>query len=195
MTDKAIIRGKRWGKIILLIFLSILGPCLGLMAIGLTLWFHYSNIMLGFLPIGIGVAAFLVFGIGRLFIRYDVIWGVPTGDMKVRFSLPLWKRIILLGIPLNLGRIKTEIRYRYGDMTGWTFPIDGDWVDENEVWIPLSKPTEKTLTVWVRSPDDSFFQASIPRIPLPKEFEFDVCLKTEDNKCLGRYTETYQKAT
>ena len=167
---------------------------MGLIAIGLTLWFHYSNVILGFLPIGIGIATFLVFGIGRLFIGYNIIWGVPTGDIKVRFSLPLWERIILLGIPPNFGRIKAEIRYKYGDMTGWTFPIDGDWVDENEVWIPLSKPTEKTLTVWERNTDDSFFQASIPRIPLPKEFEFDICLVTEDNKCLERYTATYQKA-
>ena len=177
------------------LLLSLLGISFGLIAIGLTLSFHYSDALFLFLLTGIGTASFVVFGIGRLFIKYNVTWGLPVGDIKVGFNLPLWKRIIVLGIPPNLGRIKAEIRYKYGDMTGWTFPIDGDWADEIEVWIPLSKPTEKTLTVWIRNPNDSFAQASIPRIPLPEEFEFDIRLITEDNKRLARYTDTYCKTT
>jgi len=195
MTNNVTISPKSWDRVILIVFLTVLSICISLIALGIALVSLYGHLIGAYLPITIGVLVLFVFGIGRLFIKYDISWGMPIGDIEIKFELSLWKKIILLGIPLNLGKIKAEIRYKYGDTGGWTFPVNGKWADTNEIWVSLERTMAKRLTIWQINAEFDFLQLDYLETPLHNEFMFDIRIKNENDEIFSRYTNTYQKVS
>ena len=146
--------------------------------------------------LSIAVLWLILFGILGSQLAYNISWGLPViGFIEVSFSLPLWKRVLRLWSPPQLGRIKAEVRYKYGDMSGWTFPITGNWEDENEVWIFLSSPMKKRLEVWNSDSQGNCYTADvINRSALSERFDVNIRLIGENGKRLGEHTIKYQKA-
>jgi len=174
---------------ILSVFFALIALVVGLSKAELTALPWYSQTLLA-----IAVLWLVLFGILGSLLTYKIAWGLPiAGIIEIRFTLPQWKRFLRLWSSPQVGRIKAEVRYKYGDMNGWTFPITGDWEEENELWIFLSSPMKKRLEVWVSDPQGNYFTAGINRTVLPERFDVNIRLIAESGKVLTQHTIEYHR--
>lgn len=159
------------------ITLAILGLCIGVSSAGLALYaLSYSISILpsasdyqsiiklywvtaNILVIG-AILIFLVFGIGRLFIKYKVSWKMLTGDMPISFHLSCLERLILLGIMPEWGAVRAEVRYQYGEVSGWQHACIAEWKQQIGVEAPVVIGSE----VNIRSPRDKLLISAFKRV-------------------------------
>jgi len=206
------------------ILLAILGICLALFSAGLALYsFTYTLIALqismppfhisGFVINAYRITAlvlmaaaplvFLIFGC-RIFIKYKIIWGkVPIGDnISVTFHLTRWKKVILLGIFPDLGEVRAEVKYQYGESLLWQHNSVAEWKRKLSVEHPVpigSKvtikgvTTDKLITIFERAPNDQICTIHPDRHILPRQFVYMVSLIRESNgEILSEHSDSYE---
>lgn len=166
----------------MIVLLTIFGICIALFALGITLA-NYS-FRLTTLPwysvtlIGLGILGFFTFGLARIFIRYTINWKFlasdihrqPTGNIRIEFNLPLWKKLLLLSIPPDLGEVKSEVRYKYSNAEYWTLLTNAVWEDTGKIWTTIRNVGVKTLTMWTRDANNRLFQVDKEGTLLPTKF-------------------------
>lgn len=186
--------------------LLILGICLTLVALGVALMYTVypsGGLIIWYLGqafIVVGILALILFGIACRLITYTIIWRMPVGDIDIEFSLPWWKRLLLLFIPPDLGEISAEVRYRYGDIPSWQHASRTQWIQKVGVEPPVpigptirvTAPVVRTLMIWEYGIGNNVFAVNIERTRLPSEFDFNIRLVREDNlEVIKEYTDRY----
>lgn len=175
---------------ILSVFLALIALAFAISRAELTVLPWYSKTILA-----TAVLWLILFEILGNLVVYDIGWGLPlAGIIEVSFTLPLWKRVLRLWSPPQVGKVKAEVRYKHGDMTGWTFPITGDWEDENEIWIFLGSPMKKTLEIWWSDPDGNCYTAGVHRSALSQRFDVSIRLVAENGRLTTEHTIEYHKS-
>ncbi len=172
------------------VFLALIALAVGMSKVDPTALPWYSKALLAMAALWL-----ILFGILGSRLTYHVGWGLPVaGVIAVSFTLPLWKRVLRLWSPPQVGKVKAEVRYKYGNMTGWTFPITSDWEEENEVWIFLSSPMKKQLEIWWCDSQGNCYTPGINRSALSDRFDVNIRLIGENGRRLAEHTIEYQKA-
>lgn len=200
------------------IILAILGICIALFSVGLALLsFTYALVSLPSAYVSSSIInaywiaalalmfgaplAFLTFGASRIFIKYKIIWGVPIGDIPITFHLSWLKKFILLGMPLDLGEIRAEVRYRYGEVSGWQHASVAKWKQAIGVESPIilnSKvnikgATHKLISIFELTSNGQIFTVHPDQQALPSPFEYKVSLiRNADEKILDEYYGSYK---
>jgi hypothetical protein len=143
------------------------------------------------------ITLFLIFGIGRMFLNYKVIWGVPYEDIPVTFHLSWLKKFLLLWIPPDWGEIRAEVDYRYGKETGWQHASVAEWKQSIGSETPITLGSYVNIkgarggflitvfkTVKVDS-EEQIVTIHPDHQPLPNPFEFKISLiRNADNKLI-----------
>ena len=189
------------------IILTILGICFALFSIGFT--FFTFTYVLASLPtmyvssftinlywntawvLMIGAPLlFLLFGASRLLIKYKIIRSIPVGgDVSITFYLNWLKKFLLLHIPLDLGEIRAEVRYRYGEVSEWQHATSANWKQRIGVEEPITLGSKisirgtmrKFISIFEITPDGQIFTIHPDRQPLPNHFGYKINLIYESN--------------
>jgi len=153
----------------------------------------YLTTALGFM---IGAATilfiFIILGISRKFIKYKIIWKeVPIGcNLPITFHLPYWKKIVLLGILPDLGEVRAEVKYRYGESSKWQHNSVAEWKRKLSVEHPVpigsqvivkGTSSNKLITIFKRTPNGQICTIHHNQQVLPNQFEYMVNLIREAN--------------
>jgi len=202
----------------MVIILAIPGICIALFAVGLALYsFAYTLAYLPAVYISSSIIraywiaslffmvgapmAFLFFGASRWIIKYKIIWGVPIGDIPVRFHLNWLKKFLLLYMPLDLGEIRAQVRYRYGEVSGWQHATFANWKQQIGVEEPITLgakisirgATRKFISIFEATSDGRTVTIHPGCQALPSPFEFKVSLiRNADEKILDEYYCSYR---
>jgi len=201
------------------IILAIMGICIGLFSVGIAIFsFGYSLTLspnaylfvstikayqitgLGFM-IGAPIA-FLLFGASRWFIKYKIIFGVPTGDISVRFYLNWLEKFLLLNMPLDWGEARVEVRYRYGEVLGWQDASPSVWKEligiDSLVTIgskvTIKGSTKKWILLFEREPNGQKFTIHRERHALPDYFDYKISIIFDTEKKF-EYCDSYEQLT
>lgn len=144
--------------------------------------------VLGNIFIAIGILI-CFFGIARIFIGYKIGFkNFAKGKVTITFDLSTWKRVLLLNIPPNWGRLKAQISYRNTDDS---FPIDCLWGGKEE-WIYVNEAIDEKLQTWYEDKNGNLFRLDSKK-RLPDKLEFEIRLIKRDKHIMKRYPHTFEK--